>query len=243
MKKVFKFLGIGLLVLVILSLGACFLLSEKLPEGTEGPAAEALTDKMFDAVDKKAWDSTKLVTWNFMGIHQYLWDKETTDLRVAWKDSEVLMNLDQYDGRVTKDGKALEGEDKRKEIDKAFGFFCNDMFWLNAPVKARDEGTTRKLVKLENDEEALLVSYSSGGVTPGDSFLWILDENGRPTGWKMWTQVLPIKGLYTSWEAWKSLDTGAELATKHGGSIYTMEISEIKSAQSYEELGIENPFE
>jgi len=218
------------------------MISEKLPEGTEGAEAEALTDKMFAAVDKAGWDTTRLVTWDFMGIHSYLWDKETTDLRVTWGSTEVLMNLKEYDGIVTKKGEVLEGEAKRKAIDKAFNFFCNDMFWLNAPVKARDEGTTRKVVDLEDGKKGLLVSYSSGGVTPGDSYLWELDENGLPSSYKMWTKILPVKGLYTTWEEWKTLDTGAKIASKHGNKVFNMEIKNIKSAQTYEALGIENPF-
>lgn len=228
--------------LIVLGIGACFAISEKLPEGKEGPEAEAMTDKMFEAVDKAAWDTTRLVTWNFMGMHEYLWDRETTDLQVKWGKTDVRMNLDEYDGVVTKNGEMLDGEDKRKAIDKAFSFFCNDMFWLNAPVKARDEGTKRKIVDLEDGGKGLLVSYSSGGVTPGDSYLWLLDANGLPTGYKMWTQILPVKGLYTSWEGWKTLDTGAKIASKHGNKVYTMEISDIDSGQSYEELGVENPF-
>ncbi|GLR16560.1 hypothetical protein [Portibacter lacus] len=242
MKKFLKIIGIIILVLVVLGVGSCFMLSEKMPEGVEGPEAEALTDKMFEAIDKEAWDTTRIVTWDFMGLHQFLWNKETTDLKVNWGDTEVVMNLDAYDGTVTKGSETLEGDDKRKVIDKAFSFFCNDMFWLNAPVKARDEGTTRSIVTQEDGSKALLVQYSSGGVTPGDAYLWMLDDSGMPTGWKMWTQILPVKGIYTSWEGWKTLPTGAQISSLHDMKIYKMNISDIKSGQSYAELGIENPF-
>jgi len=242
MKKFLKILGIVVLSFIILGIGACMLISEKMPEGIEGPEAEQLTNQMFEAVNKEAWDSTKIVQWTYVGGHNYLWNKETTDLQVQWGEKEVIMNLADYEGRALKDGKELEGEDKRKMIDKAYAFFCNDMFWLNAPVKARDEGTTRKLVEMEDGQKGLLVTYSSGGVTPGDSYLWILDEAGKPTGWKMWTQILPVKGVYTTWENWTKLESGAEISQLHGSPIFDAKVTNLKSGRSYDELGIKSPF-
>lgn len=242
MKKFLKIVGIIILVLLVLGVGSCLVLSEKLPEGVEGPEAEALTDKMFDAIEKDAWDSTKIVTWNFFGVHDYVWNKETTDLMVNWGDTKVIMNLDEYDGRVLVKGEELSGDKKRKAIDKAFAFFCNDSFWLNAPAKARDEGTSRSIVELKDGGKGLLVDYSQGGVTPGDSYLWILDENGLPTGYKMWVQIIPIKGVYASWENWISLDTGAKIATGHDMQIMKSEMKNVKGGQSYSAIGIENPF-
>ena len=242
MKKIFKVIGIIVFTMIILGIGSCFLLSEKLPSGTEGAEAEVLTDQMFQAINKEAWDSTKIVTWEFMGIHDYVWNKETTDLKVSWGKNTVVMNLDEYDGIVLKDGLALEGDEKRKMIDKAFSFFCNDSFWLIAPSKARDEGTSRALVDLENGEKGLLVSYSTGGVTPGDSYLWMLDESGLPTGYKMWTKILPVKGIYSSWEDWIDLPTGAKIATGHDMKVMKSKMTNVKGGQTYAEIGIENPF-
>lgn len=242
MKKVFKIIGYSFLGLIFLGIGSCAILSEKMPVGTEGPEAEALTDQMFEAINKEAWDTTKIIQWDFMGVHDYLWNKETEDLAVKWGNKEVYMNLAKYDGKVFKSGEEVTGDKKKKLIDKAYAFFCNDSFWLIAPSKARDEGTTRKLVDLESGEKGLLVSYSTGGVTPGDSYLWILDETGTPKGWKMWVKVLPIKGIYTNWEDWMTLDTGAKIATKRGSKIFKMKLDKVKSGQSYEALGMEDPF-
>lgn len=227
---------------MILGIGSCILLSEKLPEGVEGPEAEAMTDKMFQAINKEAWDSTRIVTWNLMGVHEYVWNKETTDLKVTWGKNEVVMNLKAYDGRATKDGEELSGDKKRKMIDKAFSFFCNDSFWLIAPSKARDEGTSRSLVTLKNGEKGLLVSYSSGGVTPGDSYLWLLDDSGMPSGYKMWTKILPVKGIYSSWEDWIDLPTGARISTLHDMKVFKSHMQNVKGGMTYEEIGIENPF-
>ncbi|MEZ4952350.1 MAG: hypothetical protein R2825_02080 [Saprospiraceae bacterium] len=36
------------------------------------------------------------------------------------------------------------------------------------------------------------MQYKTGGVTPSDSYVWLLDENGQPTAWKMWVSITSI---------------------------------------------------
>lgn len=103
----------------------------------------------------------------------------------------------------------------QKGVQKAYKNFINDAFWLNPIVKIFDEGTSRSIVTLADGREGLLVSYASGGVTPGDSYLWLVDANGLPTAWKLWVGILPIGGLEFSWDNWLTLPTGAKIATGH----------------------------
>ena len=88
----------------------------------------------------------------------------------------------------------------------------------------------------------MLITYSTGGVTPGDSYLWNLDEKGLPTSYKMWTKIIPIKGISSSWEDWITLDSGAKLSTTHDMGIMKSKMSNIKGGQTYEDIGVENPF-
>ena len=60
-----------------------------------------------------------------------------------------------------------------------------------------------------------MVSYDSGGVTPGDSYLWILDDTGLPTAYKMWVKIIPIGGINASWDNWMITESGAYLPTSH----------------------------
>ncbi len=53
----------------------------------------------------------------------------------------------------------------------------------------------RRLVKTKTNKDALLVTYTSGGTTPGDSYLWHLDASGKPESYQMWVSILPIGGL------------------------------------------------
>ena len=102
-------------------------------------------------------------------------------------------------------------------------FFNNDSFWLVAPYKVFDLGTERRIVNYKN-KEALLITYTSGGTTPGDSYLWILDEKFFPTSYKMWTSIIPIGGVSATWSDWKKTDSGTLLPTKHILSLFGMEI-------------------
>ncbi|MEM1328468.1 MAG: hypothetical protein AAGI23_21110 [Bacteroidota bacterium] len=237
MKKALKWIGIVLGVLIVIAVAAVLILSEPLPEGEQGEAADALARRVEAAINKEAWDSTRYVQWTFVGIHHYIWDKENHIVDVRWGDNRVLLNPNEISGKVWEDGQEVTGDAASKKVQQAWSFFANDSFWLNAPAKVFDPGTERRLVKIEDGSEALLISYTSGGVTPGDSYLWLLDENDLPKAWKMWVKVVPIKGLENSWEGWTTLSTGAKIATAH--SVVPVTITNLEAGQSLGELGLE----
>ena len=100
-------------------------------------------------------------------------------------------------------------------VKTAIDFFNNDSFWLAAPFKAFDPGTERSIVNLKDGRKGLMVTYTSGGTTPGDTYVWILDENDRPTAIKMWVQILPLGGMEFTWENILTLPSGALIAQDH----------------------------
>jgi hypothetical protein len=107
--------------------------------------------------------------------------------------------------------------------------FNNDSFWLVAPYKVFDQGTTRQLVALEGGRDALLVTYSSGGTTPGDSYLWILGDDGLPASYKMWVKIIPIGGLEATWANWQRMESGIMLPTSHQVGPLTLEMGEVRA--------------
>ena len=236
-------IGLGLLLFIVVKIA-----SEPLPEGQTGAEADALANKVLAAINKNNWDSTGIVQWTFRGENHFLWDKDRNLVRVNWGDNEVFVVLDETTGKAYQNGKEVTGEAGDKLVKEAWSYFCNDSFWLNAPAKVFDPGTERSVVDLGNGEKGLLISYKSGGVTPGDSYLWLLDENGLPESYKMWVSIIPVGGMEVTWEDYKTISTGAKLATEHQTALFGKELSipvtDIKGAKNLTEFGLaEDPFQ
>jgi len=246
MGKIVKFVGAAIALLVIAGVGACAIMSKSLPSGEAGESAEALTAKMQQAVGMEAWErEVGAVTWNFVGRNTHLWDKERDFARVQFKNGSVaLVDLRNQKGvAFDKDGEAVDGSKRDDLVASGWAAWVNDAFWLNPMAKATDPGTTRQVITLDDGRKGVLVSYTGGGLTPGDSYLWILADDGTPEAVRMWVSNIPIKGVEFSWEDWKTLPGGAKVAAKHDGPV-NIEITEIKGARTLAELtgGEEDPF-
>lgn len=208
----------------------CAALSDPLPQGTSGPQAEALTDCMLEAINADAFSLSAGARWSFMG-HRYLWRKDQGLVRVILDDDErVYLDVWTGGGRAFEEEEELKGEERDEAIAEALKAFHNDSFWAFAPFKVRDEGTSRALIKRSDlpKQRALLVTYASGGTTPGDSYLWLLDQDCRPYAWQMWVEVLPIGGLEVSWAGWRQAKSGAWLSTEHHLSGLSLTLSDLE---------------
>jgi hypothetical protein len=216
MRKFLKTTALILVVIILMLTGACFYLDKPLPQGTETPKADSLARQMLAALNQPAWDTTRWITWTFRGDHHYLWDKERGYVQLKMDDQKVLLNTQHLDQSIAYEkDQELDGEEASDLIDEAWEAFCNDSYWLVAPFKVFDPGTSRKLVHKENRPNQLLITHTSGGVTPGDSYLWQLEENGMPKSFRMWVSVIPIRGLKATWQDWKTCETGIKLPTRH----------------------------
>lgn len=240
LKKLFKGIGI-LLLLLLVGFGVLYVIyNEPLPEGKAGAEAQALKEELYAAVNKAAWDQTRYIQWTFADRHDFLWDRERNLVEVSWGDTRVLLEPGTKSGVIYEDGKRQEAN--QSTFDAAYRNFINDAFWLNAFVQLED--AELKVVDLKEEEgRGLLATYPSGGVTPGDSYLWILDDNGLPKAWKMWVKIIPIGGIRTSWENWTTLPTGAKVAQNHSMGFMDVAITNLKSFQTWEEGGLaQDPF-
>jgi hypothetical protein len=244
MNKWLRYLLVSIAIIAIGITISVWILNEDIPESIENKEADDMAISMMNAVNKSAWDTTRYIQWTFPGPHEYLWDKQRNFVLVKWNDYKVLLN--------TKTRKGLFWDlsstnahwiQDQKKVDKAWSFFCNDSWWLNAPVKAMDPGVEPSVVKLDDGRKGLKLEYKSGGVTPGDSYVWLLDDQNRPTSYKMWVSIIPVGGVEFTWENWITLSTGAKIATIHKGPAFTLELTDISSDQSLESLGMsQDPF-
>lgn len=234
--------AVGVLVAAAVITG--LILHEPRPEGRGGEDADALARRLLAAVDADAWERTGAIRWDFAGRHEHLWDKSRNYARVRWDDTEVLLRLHDQSGIARVGGQTVGGERGAKLREEAHAHWVNDAFWLNPVVKLFDEGTSRTLVALEEEraDEGLLLTYASGGLTPGDAYLWIPGPDGLPTAWKMWVSIIPIGGVRCTWEGWTTLATGAKVSTRHDCGAFTLELGDVEGAADVITLEGEDPF-
>ena len=212
-KLILKFIGIGVVTLIVIGFLTYLFLNEPVPNGSQGNDAEKLADEMLRTLNKPAFDSLKYISFNYADRHTYEWDLIDNSVVVYWETNEVFVNLNEDPGSYT----ILEYE--------AYEFFINDSFWLIAPFKVRDKGVIRSTVEVEGGR-GLLVTYTSGGVTPGDSYLWIIDDKGFPVAWKLWTSNVPLGGLKMTWGGWRELEN-VWFSTFHTSKVLDFEIKDL----------------
>ena len=222
MKKIFKIIGILLALFACVMIAYFIIKNEALPTGKQGKEADVLAEKMLSALHNEAYENAEVLEWSFRNSNFYKWNKQENTVEVSWDKNNVL--LDTKNPQNSKIINNAENKDEAKLIKHANFIFNNDSFWLVAPYKVFDKGVERRLVNY-NNSDALLTTYTSGGTTPGDSYLWILDDDGLPKSYKMWTSIIPIGGVSATWEDWKDTEAGFKLPTKHKLSIIGMEIN------------------
>ena len=193
-----------ILALIVISLGLILFiqwLSKPLPESITGPEADQLARDVQKALNIEGYEELGEIQFSFRD-HHYLWNKTEDRVLVAWEDYQVELILSEIESSKIVQG----GKDSNREglVEKAKAYFYNDSYWLVAPFKFFDPGVVRSLVETTNGDKALLITHTSGGVTPGDSYLWYFDENLVPTHFELWVSIIPIKGISATWSSWLS---------------------------------------
>lgn len=215
MKKTFRIVSIVFLSLILLLFIGYLLMNEKLPEGEATPEANVMAEKMTEALNIAAWNETKYVSWTFRGTHHYEWDREARVVKVKWDDHEVMLSPDTQSGVVANSQTDYSPAQFEELVNTALEFFNNDSFWLYAPFKVFDPGVQRSIVTFKDGTKGLKVTYTSGGSTPGDSYVWILGDDYKPVAVKMWAAILPLGGMEFTWSNYKTLTSGAMVAQDH----------------------------
>ena len=226
MKKLLKLALKGLVgiiaILIIAFVALLFIYNEDVPEGRTDADADVLAYKMLDALHFERYLSVKQLHWTFRGKNTYKWSLKNNVVDVYWDNYHVIYHTKKRQNSIAyKDGAVIDGQEKEEAITYAINNFNNDSFWLIAPYKVFDKGTTRSIVK-EGGKEKLLVQYSSGGSTPGDAYLWELGEDFKPVAFKMWVSILPFDGIEAKWSDWQMADGGFMLANEK--TLFGLEI-------------------
>ncbi len=226
MKKLLRNIGLTILFSGVLIFAFYLKNNEDLPTGKQGIEADALANKMLKAINHNAYKNTRFLEWNFRGKHFYKWDKKNDIVKVSWDKNKVILDIKSpQKSKVFIDGRQTF---RVKLVDDAIKFFKNDRFWLVAPHTVFDNKTERRLVK-HNSKDALLVTYNTGGNdNPKDSYLWILDDNGMPTSYKMWVSIIPTDGMDATWSDWITTASGTKLSRKHKMKKGEIDMGDVK---------------
>lgn len=232
-KKTLTYIFILISLLVTCGILLVISITRELPEATPGPAAERMTLSLEEYTGVQAWKNTDAIRFRFKpGNRVHLFDRNRRMARVEFPAEDhsitVLFHLDSRKGIVMENGSELEGSARDAWIDKAYRAHLNDVFWLNPFAALRAPGAVRRLT----DDNALLVTYETGGVTPGDSYL-IYAENGKPVRWLLWTQAIPARGIEFSFEDWKEFDNGLKISQKRVSFLREITLDDIELIQDF----------
>lgn len=242
--KWLKYIAYFLLGLLVLAGISYWMLDSDAPVGVKDDSrVKQMKSDLFTALNKDAWEQTKWVQWSFPREHDYIWDKERHLVQVKYDDHVVLLDPNAVDGVVYKNGVIIEGEERNKQVSKAYSNFTNDAFWLAAPFMIDQPGTEMTIASTEDGREGLMVEYTTGGVTPGDQYLWILGPDGKPEAYQMWVDIIPVGGTEASWEDWKQLKSGAWIAQMHTIGPASIPITNLRDGDSFRDFGFDiDPF-
>jgi len=211
-KLIFKTAVILIGITAVLFLGIYFKYNTTLPIGETGEKAERLAFNISNSIGYEAYQNTDFISWE-VGAYTYRWDKKNSTVAIKWNDNHVFYNQNNPQHSIIIRPKNISDQIKKELIAKVESKFNNDSFWLVAPFKLYDKGVQRYYIEpTETENASLLITYNSGGTTPGDSYQWFLDHNFTPTHFKMWVQIIPFGGIPATWTNWKTMSPGFKLS-------------------------------
>ncbi len=231
------FLGLAVLVAVILFV-LVRVLAEPLPVGAAGAPADLLLERIEQAVGMPAYRNTAAVAFTFRGINRHFADLRRGFWEVRWQEDggEWAVQRHEKSGStlVLRDENPLPEGPQRTEVAlHAYRSQVNDAFWFHPFQALRAPGVERRLV----GERALLVTFTSGGLTPGDSYLFVTDRSFRPEAVRMWVQVLPLRGMRFTFEDWKKTETGFFVSLVRRSNLAEVKLSDVRAYEAYPEPG------
>jgi len=143
------------------------------------------------------------------------WDRRKNNYRVegTTRDGDHLLtifNLVTRNGVAFKNGQKMEGEEKIQLLQRAYGRFINDTFWLLMPFKLKDGGAVLRYDGAQEINEVIYevlhLSYAdSVGLTPQNSYRVFVDQATRLVyRWEYYEKAgaAPVASWWEKWNAY-----------------------------------------
>ncbi len=153
--------------------------------------AVLLADKCMIAMGgREEWDNTRYLSWNFFDRRNHLWDKTTGNVRIEdpANDLTVLMNINDKSGKVFKNG-AIVSDSADYFLEKGYGWWVNDSYWLVMPFKLKDSGVTLSYLGEDTTNtggsaDLLKLTFEGVGLTPQNIYeVWLDTDTKLVTQW------------------------------------------------------------
>ena len=148
------------------------------------PRAIELADSVMAAMGgRENWDKTRVISWNFFGRRNLVWDKTNGNVRIeSLPDSTIfLLNIHDLSGRVQISGQELtEPDSLQKMLAKGKSIWINDSYWLVMPFKLKDSGVTLKYIGEDTTltgikSNVLELTFNDVGDTPQNKYRVYID--------------------------------------------------------------------
>ncbi|MEL7162388.1 MAG: hypothetical protein AAFN92_16640 [Bacteroidota bacterium] len=198
--------------------------------GFDAAGSDRLAIVLADSIVKHhggrpAWDATRFLRFNFLGIRTLHWDKQEQRVRIdAPRENTVyLLNYggEEPTGRVRRLGDEVTHPDSLAQyLKRANSIFINDTYWLIHQFKLKDTGVTLKYGgEVRTDPVAkrpshiLDQTFRGVGDTPNNRYRLYVDKvNYRINAWEFfrnaddeepairtpWLEYRPYRGILLS---------------------------------------------
>lgn len=163
---------------------------------------------------QKAWDQTRILSWNFFGARTLTWDKWTGDVRIdlADKSTVYLININTLKGKIQIKGEEITQPDSvAKYVNQAKNIWINDSYWLIMPYKLQDPGVKMTYLGMEKTEDQqdaykIQLTFESVGVTPQNKYwIYISPQSGLVIQWSYFANFQDEKPRFTlPWADYKT---------------------------------------
>lgn len=162
----------------LLAIGTVLLLCA-IPAAAQPSAADVAGQVMQALGGKEAWDATHFLRFTFAGRRTHHWDKWSGNHRLEGQTPEgqkyvVLHNLNTRQGQVWLDGQPADAAKAKEWLERAYGAWINDTYWLLMPYKLQDPGVNLAYEGSEqiegNTYDKLHLTFGNVGLTPGDEY-------------------------------------------------------------------------
>ena len=179
---------------------------------------------------ESAWEKARQFRFDFVVEREgkraaefhHLWDRYTGDYRLLGTDKAgapyaVYFNVNTREGTAFVNGRPVEGEEKKKLLETAYGRFINDTYWLLAPWKVFDPGVRRGYDGEKTGPDGALcdivrLSFEDVGLTPKDVYwLWVTREGRRMVQWQYVLGGAAEEPTTALWKDWRTIG-GIELS-------------------------------